>query len=300
MTQAEREAAYQRVRRELGIDRIGTSPDAPPLPPRRRGGHLRPATALPIEAEIRGAQLYEYEIWGRPGLELKARCFITMAALTALGRSDQLYRHINSAVNIGITPEQIHEALLHAGVYAGLSAWENAADVAGEVFVARGILPAGNATPGEPKPPMDDTERRAARTRIVAILGVGRIGHGENAPLLTQLPGVPFPAARPGRLPVEQDLAWITADYGYGEVWGRPGLELPTRSFITMAVLQVLVENDELHIHVNNALNLGITPDQIYEVIAHTGVYAGGSGWHNATNVARHAILQRTATQEGR
>lgn len=292
MTQAEREAAYVRVRRELGVDRIGTAPEAPALPPRAGRERARPASGLPVEAEIHGAQMFEYEIWGRPALGLRTRSFITMAVLTALCHEDQLYRYVNSALNIGITPEEIHETVLHAGVYSGLPAWENAAGVAGEVFVARGLLPAGPAAAVEPKPAMDHADRRAASTLVISALGVGRIGLGDDAPLLAPLPANPFAAAKPGRLPFEEDLAWLTADYGYGEVWGRPGLDLPTRSFITITVLQVLVENEQLHIHVNNALNLGITPEEVFEALTHAGVYGGGSGWHNATNVARHVFLQ--------
>jgi hypothetical protein len=44
MIQVEREAAYERVRQQLGVDMIGTGPDARPLPPRRgakRGGGRR-------------------------------------------------------------------------------------------------------------------------------------------------------------------------------------------------------------------------------------------------------------------
>ena len=310
MTQAEREAAHERVRRELGLDRIGTAPDAAPLPPRPSGTPVRPASALPIEAEIRGAQLYEYgEIWGRPGLDLRTRSFITVAVLTAMGQADQLYRQVNCALNLAITPEEIHEALLQVGVYAGLSAWESAVAVAGEVFVVRGILPGsaagadgtggsgGNGDSGtgvsvEPKPPMDHEDRRAARNRVVAALGVGRLGLGPQAAPLVPLPG-PLTAIEQGRMAIEYDLAMVNADYGYGEVWGRPGLDLRTRSFITVTVLQVMHENDQLHIHLNNALNLGITADEINEALGQAGVYGGGSGWHNAVNVARHVFGQR-------
>ena len=62
-----------------------------------------------------------------------------------------------------------------------------------------------------------------------------------------------------------------------------------------MAVLQVKVENDQLHFHVNNALNLGITVDDIQEALAHVGVYGGVSGWNNASNVAKHAFSLRPA-----
>lgn len=293
MTQAEREAAYVRIRQELGVDRIGTEPDAPALPPRQGSVRVRPGAALPIEAEILGVQMFEYgEIWARPGLDLRTRCFITVGALAAMGHADQLYRHINSALNIGITPEEIHEALLQVSVYGGLSAWENAVGVAGEVFVARGILPAGEGATVEPKAPMDHEDRRAAMARVAAALHLGRLGPEPDAGQPEPMPG-PMTGMTQPRMPVENDLALITAQYGYGEVWGRPGLELRIRSFITVTVLQVMHENDQLHIHLNNALNLGITADEVLEAQAQAAIYGGGSGWHNAINVARHVFAQR-------
>src|SRR5262249_31346437 len=159
MTQAERNAAYERVRAQLGVGRIGSGPDAPPLPP-RPGSVVRRGAALPIEAEMHGAQvLFEYEVWGRPGLDLRTRSFITVAALIAMRAGDLLYRHINCALNLGITPEEIHEVLLHSASYGGQVAWEHGMGIANEVFVARGILPDGKGVTVVPKPPTDELER---------------------------------------------------------------------------------------------------------------------------------------------
>jgi 4-carboxymuconolactone decarboxylase len=295
MTQAEREAAYHRIRRELGVDRIGTAPDAPHLPPRRGSALARSESALPIESEIAGALMIEYgEIWARPGLDLRTRSFATLAALQALGHADQLYRHVNIALNLGITPEEIHETFFHGACYAGLPTRENAAAVATEVFVARGILAAGDGAiiePKAPKAPMDQADRKAAMERVGRALGIGRLGLGPDSPPLACLPG-PLTKVDGTRTPLENDLAMIGGEFGYGEIWGRPGLDLRTRSFVTMSLLQVMHENDQLHIHVNNAMNLGITPDEIHEVLAHVGLYGGVSGWHNASNVAKHVLAQ--------
>lgn len=292
MTQAEREAAYERVRRALGVDQIGTGPDARPLPS-RRGREPQRGSALAIESEVYAAvKLYEYgEIWGRPGLDLPTRCFISVAVVAAMGHEDQLYRQINSALNIGITPEEIHEALLQVSVYGGISAWEQGVGVADEVFVSRGVLPPGDGVTVELKAPMSHDDRKSAAERVMAALGAGRLGLTDDAPMLQPLPGSGGMAPDP--FPVGQELAWIGGHYGYGEVWGRPGLELRTRCFLTMAILQVMHENDQLQFHVNNALNLGITPEEIHEGLVQAGLYGGTSGWSNAANVARHVFTQR-------
>jgi 4-carboxymuconolactone decarboxylase len=209
-----------------------------------------------------------------------------------MGHEDQLYRHINSGLNIGITPEQIHEALIQVSCYGGVSAWEQAVGVADDVFVVRGVLPRGDGVTVDLKAPMDHDDRKAAAERVMGALGAGRLGLTDDAPTLASLRG----SVGMGGLdssPVGQELAWIGGHYGYGEVWGRPGLELRIRSFLTIAILQVMHENDQLHFHVNNALNLGISPEELQEALVQAGVYGGTSGWNNASNVARDVFEQR-------
>jgi 4-carboxymuconolactone decarboxylase len=295
MTQAQRNAARERIRRELGTDRMGTGPDAPALPPRSRGAQVKAGAALPVEAEIYGAQMLEYEVWARPSLDLRTRSFLTMAALTALGHLDQLHRHVNIALNLGITADEVHETLLHVGVYAGLTTWENAMPVAREVFVLRGILPQGDGVTVEPRATMTHEDRRAARDRVCAALNIGRVGQGIDAPVLKGLPGGLFSATMGAGIPVAKDIADLAADHGFGEVWGRQGLEIRVRSYITVAVLQVLYETNEMQIHMNNALNIGISPEELYEALAHVGLYGGYSGWHTAALIADNVFAQHAA-----
>lgn len=59
-------------------------------------------------------------VWGRPGLPTKIRSFITMAALTALGRAPELKIHMRGALNLGITREEIKELIIHLSQYSGV------------------------------------------------------------------------------------------------------------------------------------------------------------------------------------
>lgn len=60
-------------------------------------------------------------VWARPGLDRRARSLITIAILASLGHPE-LELHLRAARNTGATPEDIAEALLHVGVYAGVPA----------------------------------------------------------------------------------------------------------------------------------------------------------------------------------
>jgi len=66
------------------------------------------------------------EIWSRPGLDRKTRSAVTLTALTALGRFDELELHIRAARRNGMTPEEIGEVLLQCAVYCGVPAANSA------------------------------------------------------------------------------------------------------------------------------------------------------------------------------
>ena len=61
----------------------------------------------------------------------------------------------------------------------------------------------------------------------------------------------------------------------WGNVWQRPGLDLKTRSLVTVAMLTALGKQTELKGHVRGALNNGATPEEIREIMLHATVYCG-------------------------
>jgi 4-carboxymuconolactone decarboxylase len=74
------------------------------------------------------------DTWSRPGLDRKTRSLITLAALTALVRPNQIRAHVRGALANGATPEEIREVLLHTVVYAGVPAGVEAFTAAAEVL----------------------------------------------------------------------------------------------------------------------------------------------------------------------
>jgi 3-oxoadipate enol-lactonase/4-carboxymuconolactone decarboxylase len=61
-------------------------------------------------------------VWSRPELDLRTRSAITLAMLTTLGALDELELHTRAALRNGLTPTEIREVVLQAGVYAGIPA----------------------------------------------------------------------------------------------------------------------------------------------------------------------------------
>ncbi len=71
--------------------------------------------------------------------------------------------------------------------------------------------------------------------------------------------------------PIQQ---YITRN-AWGDVWQRPGLDLKTRSLITVAMLTALGRQHELKGHVRGALNNGATVEELQEVLLHASIYCG-------------------------
>lgn len=74
------------------------------------------------------------DVWERKGLSKRDRSLITVAALIALNRPDQLGFHLNFAVENGIEKEELIEAITHLSFYAGWPSAMTAIMVAKELF----------------------------------------------------------------------------------------------------------------------------------------------------------------------
>ena len=78
------------------------------------------------------------DVWERPGLSKRDRSLVTVAALTALYRPDQIKGHIWRALDNGVTREEIVELITHLALYAGWPNAGTAALIAKQVFQERG------------------------------------------------------------------------------------------------------------------------------------------------------------------
>jgi 4-carboxymuconolactone decarboxylase len=73
-------------------------------------------------------------VWARPGLDRRTRSLLTLALLTAQRAETELALHVEAAIRIGVTAEEIRETLMHTAVYAGVPAANAAFAVAQRVL----------------------------------------------------------------------------------------------------------------------------------------------------------------------
>lgn len=80
-------------------------------------------------------------MYAREKIPHKTRQFVTIATLTALGRSDELKLHILAALNVGCTPEEIAEVIFQTFTYGGIPTVNTALKVLRDVLQEKGLWP---------------------------------------------------------------------------------------------------------------------------------------------------------------
>jgi 4-carboxymuconolactone decarboxylase len=90
---------------------------------------------------------------------------------------------------------------------------------------------------------------------------------------------------------LDPDLPRLITDYAFGDVVGRPGLALTVREMLTVAALTALgTAPGQLELHMRAALNIGVTPGELLEVVIQMAVYAGVPACMNGLTVYRKAL----------
>lgn len=118
-------------------------------------------------------------------------------------------------------------------------------------------------------------ERRAA----------GREIQGQLWPATRTAPTGRFPAAE-----LAPDFYDHVLQTAFGDIWSRPGLAVRDRSMVTVAVLVALGQTEELRAHLAGARSVGLTVDELVEVIMHVSVYAGVPAANAALRVAAEVL----------
>lgn len=95
---------------------------------------------------------------------------------------------------------------------------------------------------------------------------------------------------------IAPDLARYTIEFPFGDIYRRPGLDLKSREIATVAALTALGHAiPQLKVHINGALNVGCTRQEIVEIIIQMAAYAGFPAALNGMFAARDVFAERDA-----
>ncbi|CBS90438.1 4-carboxymuconolactone decarboxylase [Azospirillum lipoferum] len=85
----------------------------------------------------------------------------------------------------------------------------------------------------------------------------------------------------------DADFQEFITKTAWGQIWTRPGLDIRTRSMLTIAMLAALGKDGELKLHIRATRNTGVTRDEVKEILMQAAVYAGIPAANHAIALAR-------------
>ena len=218
------------------------------------------------------------EMLSRDGLAPKEKLLAIISMLAAAGnRAAALRLHLAGALAHGVTQQEVIEVLIQLSVYKGFPAALNAFAVAREVFAA-GAQPTTMAVMAAP-----ETEGRTER------LERGRI-------TLAKTSGAAGDAVVHSFDDIAPDLGRMIVEHSYGEVFSRPGIDMKTRELSACAALAAVgsaTTETPLRVHINAALNVGATREEIIETLLNLASYCGYPATHQAVRIASEEFAKR-------
>ena len=90
-----------------------------------------------------------------------------------------------------------------------------------------------------------------------------------------------------------EEFVELLNTYCWNDIWNRPGLPRKTRSVLNLGMLVALGKEHELKLHINGALNNGLSKDEIKEVLLQTAIYCGVPAAVVAFRCAREVFRDR-------
>ena len=182
------------------------------------------------------------------------RMLCTLAALAVWPRLRQLRRHIGAALDLGLSTEAVREVLVQAGLYAGFSAAEETLALMAEVLAERDV-------PFPPDPPAEASLDELAERGRALMQDV----HGERSRQGYAAPDNPVTYA----------LYELAIQYGYGEIWFRPGSIAASARWSRWRRSPRCACPSRLAASARPRCNLGASRTEVIEAIVQTAPHSG-------------------------
>lgn len=234
-----------------------------PMPPASAGDSVR-SVAPALEKYLQGPVA---QLWQRPELSRRDRSLVTLTALIARNQTTELPLYLELTLDSSVKPREISETITHLAFYAGIPSATAAVTAAKAAFAKRNIgtdqLPSAS-----PK-----------------LLPLDEAGEANRAARL----GQQFGEVAPG-------LVQYTTDPLFRDVWLRPDLAPRDRSLVTISALIATGQVAQLAVHLNKAMDNGLTQAEAGEVITQLAFYAGWPNAFSALPVAKEVFEKRKAT----
>ncbi|MFB5677641.1 carboxymuconolactone decarboxylase family protein [Paenibacillus terreus] len=194
------------------------------------------------------------EVFYQGHLDNKQRELITLVVLTANQTLPQLQAHVHAALNVGLTPVEIKEAIYQCAPYLGFPKTLNASNEVNEVFKARNIVL-----------PLESQTQVEEDTRFDNGLAVQ-----------TKIFGDVIPRMRESAPANQKHIQDYLSSFCFGDFYTRGGLDLKTRELLTLCIICALGGAEgQVKAHVQGNVNVGNDKETLITAITHSLPYIG-------------------------
>ena len=213
------------------------------------------------------------DLESRAPLSDEVKAIVAVAAILALGLSEAaLAAQVEAALNRGLPLKKLELVVTQSVTYLGFHRIIDGMTAVQAVAAQRGLA-------GESRESLDSDRSAAARYRRGTEIYAELIDDGER--MIRE----PFEAIAP-------DLAGTTFQI-FGDVYAREGLSLRERQIATVATLAALDNGGrQLRLHIGTALNVGVTQEEIVEIMMLLQAHAGMPAAYNGMLAAREVFAE--------
>ncbi len=194
------------------------------------------------------------EIFTVGELDIKTREMLTVVSLTTQQTLPQLKSHIGAALNVGVTPVELREAIYQCAPFIGFPKTLNALGVLNEVFKERGI-----------QTPLQSTAKVQEQDRYTAGLAIQEPIYGDEIKVAME--------GLPGNM--GEDVARFLTEVGFGDFYTRAGLDMKTRELLIIGLLVTTGNTSTLKSHIEGNLKIGNSKETITAAIIQCLPYVG-------------------------
>lgn len=194
------------------------------------------------------------EVFNVGELDKKQREMITCVTLATMQTLPQLKAHAGAALNVGVTPIELREAMYLLAPFIGFPKTLNAIATVNEVFKEKGI-----ALPLEKQATTDESTRHEQGKAIQ-----NRLYPGGISDVMEGVPG-----------DMGKNVELFLTNFCFGDIYTRGALDIKTREMLTYCSLVASGADSQLHSHLQGSLRAGNSPETITAAVIQCLPYVG-------------------------
>lgn len=209
------------------------------------------------------------DIFSLGDLDIKTRELITVTSLSVQQTLPQLKAHINAALNVGVEPDELIEAIYQCAPFIGFPKTLNAVSVLNQVLNERGL-----EFENKYRATTNDENRYKKGLEIQNPL------YGDE--IAQTFKGLPNN--------VGQDVARFLTEFCFGDIYTRNGLDVKTRELLSIVILTTAGNFEQLKSHVIGAKKANNTIEEITAAIVQCMPYVGFPNAFEALKIVKNSV----------